>query len=318
MQPYDALPPALGISFTLDRAREHGVPYGRLRRRDTVAPSRSLRLLRSAEPTLLDRVVPLTELSTQTAASHVTAAQLWGIFLPAVADADGRIHLTRPPDDNRPRRPGVRGHRASLAEHDVVRMFGAAVTSPARTWVDLAETLRLEDLVAAGDSLLRRFDAPWRSAELSAPDPLSNAEAIAEVISRRAGCRGVRRAREALPLLRAGADSAPESKLRLAIIQAGLPEPEVNRWILDASGRMVSRPDLQYPGLRIALEYEGAHHLLDPVQWNRDIDRDDRLRAMGWTVLRFSKEHLRPERLPLTIAKIRRAIAAAERSSGQK
>lgn len=264
------------------------------------------------------RVVSLTELTSQTAASHVTAAKLWGIYLPAMAEADERIHLTRPAEDNRPRRPGVRGHRAALAEHDVVRMFGAAVTSPARTWVDLAETLRLEDLVAAGDSLLRRFDAPWRDAEISAPDPLSSVDAIAEAVARRAGRRGVRRAREALPLLRAGADSAPESKLRLAIIQAGLPEPTVNQWIVDAHGKRVSRPDLQYAVLRIALEYEGAHHLLDPEQWNRDIDRDDRLRAMGWTVLRFSKEHLRPEHLPVTMAKIRTALAAAERANGQK
>lgn len=99
-------------------------------------------------------------------------------------------------------------------------------------------------------------------------------------------------ARDALPLLRAGVDSAPESLLRLLIVAAGLPEPEVNQWITDDAGRRVSRPDLQYRVQRIALEYEGEHHLTDPRQWSRDIDRDDRLRALGWTVLRFTKRHL--------------------------
>ena len=89
----------------------------------------------------------------------------------------------------------------------------------------------------------------------------------------------------------------------------------MNRWILDASGRPLSRPDLQYRLQRIALEYEGEHHLLQPGQWNRDIERDDRLRAIGWTVLRFTKIHLLPANVPASMAKIRNALAAADAAS---
>jgi len=71
----------------------------------------------------------------------------------------------------------------------------------------------------------------------------------------------LRDGRAPLPLLRPGVDSAPESWLRLLIVDGGLPEPEVNQWIVDADGRRVSRPDLQYRAQRIALEYEGEHHL---------------------------------------------------------
>ncbi|UWX97869.1 endonuclease domain-containing protein [Arthrobacter zhaoxinii] len=105
-------------------------------------------------------------------------------------------------------------------------------------------------------------------------------------------------------------DSAPESHLRLLIHHAALPEPEVNQWITGPDGRVISRPDLQYRRLRIALEYEGEHHLLDPAQWHRDIERDDRLRQLGWVVLRFTKQHLRPENAPATEEKVRTALLA--------
>ena len=107
-----------------------------------------------------------------------------------------------------------------------------------------------------------------------------------------------------------GVDSAPETRLRLLIRSVGLPEPEVNRWIIGADGRPLSRPDLQYPLLRIALEYEGEHHLRDPDQWHRDIERDERLRQLGWIVLRFSKKHLRPENRAATEERIRSTLRA--------
>jgi hypothetical protein len=63
-------------------------------------------------------------------------------------------------------------------------------------------------------------------------------------------------------------------------------------------------PDLQYRLQRIALEYEGEHHLLEPVQWNRDIERDDRLRAMGWTCPAVHKPTC-SRNVPASMAKIR-------------
>jgi very-short-patch-repair endonuclease len=271
--------------------------------------------VRNFEVPLLDRVASLTSLAPGTACSHLTAAALWGIFLPPWLDPADPIHLSRPLELTAPRRPGVLGHRAPFTRCDVVEVRGAFLTSPAWTWTDLAEMLALADLVAAGDCLLRREDAPPRPGELHFPDPLCTITEIADVVARRPGTRGIRRARTALELLRSGVDSAPESRLRLHILDAGLPEPEVNRWIVDALGRRVSRPDLQYRRQRIALEYEGEHHLLDAAQCTRDIERDDRLRALGWTVLRFTKAHLVPGSVPFAMAKIRSALAAADPAS---
>ncbi|WP_159802668.1 endonuclease domain-containing protein [Arthrobacter zhaoguopingii] len=304
--------PIQRLSFTLDEARTAGVDYSRLRRTDLSIPSRSVRERRGSDVPLLDRAAVLTSLSPRTACSHTTAAALWGLFLPPWLDPAAPIHLSRPMELTAPRRRGVRGHRVPLTPRDVVPVNGAFVTAPAWTWTDLAGMLRLADLVAAGDCLLRRDDAPARPGTIGVPDPLSSLGEIADVVGRRRGSRGIRRAREALELLRPGVDSAPETRLRLLILEAGLPEPEVNQWILDPYGRRLSRPDLQYRRQRIALEYEGEHHLLSAVQWNRDIERDDRLRELGWVVLRFSKHHLLPADVPASMGKIRRALAAAE------
>lgn len=304
-------------SFTVNEALGRGLPYNRLRRSDLSIPTRGIRLVNGAGPSLLDRVAPLTRLGCPDAASHATAARLWGIILPFRLEEDHALHLTRWKGSNRVRRPGVIGHRAPLTSLDVVEIYGVTVTSPAWTWTDLAPSLSLEELVAAGDSLLRRQDAPRRRCDLNIPDPLATLAQITDAVGRRRGSRGVQRAREALPLLRSGVDSGPESRLRLLVVEAGLPEPEVNQWILDQNGRRVSRPDLMYSEFRIAIEYEGEHHRTDPEQWHRDINRDDRLRALGWTVLRFTKKDLEQDSERAAISRIRSAIESARASSGR-
>lgn len=299
--------------FSVEAARELGLPAHILRRAVYLRSSRSLRSLASAPADVADVVACLGTLRPGTATSFETAADLWGVSLPRRPD-DAPLHLTRPRGAPQPRRAGVVGHVSALRDDDVVTVYGVTLTSPAtspaRTWCDLAAHLSLLDLVAAGDSLLRSPDAPRRAAVLNLPDPLCTLEELATTLATRSGARGMAMARAALPLLRPGVDSAPESWLRLLIVDGGLPEPEVNRWIVDADGRRVSRPDLQYRAQRIALEYKGERHLTDPRKWARDIERDDRLRALGWTVLRFTKVHLGAWR-ENALAKIARALATS-------
>lgn len=311
------LPAGIGTPvFSVAEARALGLPPSRLRRKEFDSAGHGLRVVRGSEPTLLDRVRPLAPASGFTVASHTTAAALWGMWLPRHLEA-GPLHLTRPLRFSQPRRSGVTGHNAGLQRQDVFRWDGLLVTSPAFTWTDLAAVLSFADLVAAGDSLLRRKDAPPRAGDLPWRDPLCRPAQLREMLDRRTGIRGRAVATAALELLRCGVDSAPESRLRLLILRGGLPEPEVNQWIFGPGGREVSRPDLQYRGLRIALEYEGEHHLRDPDQWHRDIERDDRLRRLGWVVLRFSKKHLRPENEAATLGKIRAELLARGWRSGR-
>lgn len=88
---------------------------------------------------------------------------------------------------------------------------GVRVISPARTWLDLASVLGLEDLLAAGDYFIcsqTRSFGPRREAFCSLDD-------LQEQVQSTPGVRGSRKARQALELCRVGADSAPESRLRL-------------------------------------------------------------------------------------------------------
>lgn len=52
--------------------------------------------------------------------------------------------------------------------------------------------------------------------------------------------------------------------------------------IHDSDGGWLARPDLCYPDLKIAIEYDGQHHLLDIRQWRRDIRRRENLEREGW------------------------------------
>lgn len=286
--------------FLVSDAYAAGVPRWRLESTGLLTPSRGLRLVRDSEPDLELLARLHTGVTQRCAISHVTSALLWPMPLPlsveATAKESGLIHITRRAEIGRIKRRGVVGHRAPLLARDVRTVNGYALTSPEWTWVDLAGILGRDALVAAGDALLARTA------------PLSSLEAIREVVDRRPKVKGIRMAREVLPLLRHGVDSPQESRLRMKILDAGLPEPAVTEPIQDQHGHYVSTPDLQYRRYKIALEYEGDHHRTDPVQWGRDIERDDRLRGIGWIVLRFSRLQL-SRGWPASELKIRRALA---------
>ena len=89
--------------------------------------------------------------------------------------------------------------------------------------------------------------------------------------------QGKQAASKAILLVRQGAESRPETLLRLAIMDAGLPEPEVNPDIRNASGRFVGRGDLVYQRWRVIVEYDGEQHRLSTKQFDRDVQRLENL-----------------------------------------
>ena len=108
--------------------------------------------------------------------------------------------------------------------------------------------------------------------------------------------RGQVRLSRALVLSRDGVDSPMETRLRLLLAVARVPEPVVNRPVFDANGAYVHQPDLSWPRWKVALEYDGAHHLtwdderdvLAGRATNRrralDISRQEQLALCGWRV----------------------------------
>jgi len=258
------------------------------------APFPGVRVPCSVPDTLLARCQAASLITPESAAfSHDTAAAICSLPIPS----DPAIHVIVPPGDVVPQIDRVIGH-TGLDPDDAIEVNGLLVVTPARSFFHLATTLTSDQLVILGDAIVRH----WCSAEL--------------LIGRVAGLtrhRGIVRAREALTLIKAGVDSAMESRVRLLIVRAGLPCPIVNLDVFDASGRWIARPDLSYPDLKIAIEYDGDHHRTEKQQWRRDRQRDESLRHAGWIVITLTADDvfLRPQETVRRIAHYYRLRSAA-------
>jgi hypothetical protein len=299
-----------GRPFAVTEAAVAGVRASRLFAADMHRPSRGVRVPKSCGPDLRALVRSHTALDPDTFASLITAAEVHGVPLPPWAEfrpddggpvtavvepvpwgkksgphfrEPGRfLHLSRESGGPLPRRRGIAGHRLKVREGDLTDIDGMRVTSVARTWVDLGSVLPIDDLVVAGDAIVsehaRHFGPPK-----VAMVPLAE---LRDFVDRANGVHGVRTARLALELLRVGVDSPPESKLRLLLDDAGLPEFTPNCRVDDALNRPVWT-DLGCRRFRTCIEYDGFHHLT-PEQQALDAYRDQRVTEAGWRQVKIN------------------------------
>lgn len=264
---------------------------------DLVSPCHGVRTAASSEDSLLERLRALTAV-TGTIVSHTSAAVLWGFPLPAALERLVIIHLTSLPGNHSVRRKGVVGHQHALEPEEITAGRRLACTSPLRTWFDLAGILGLDDLVIAGDFLLRRRN------------PLASLPLLDAYLAGKKGTPGYRRAMQARTLLRAGTDSPKETELRLLLLRHGLPEPGINVPMFDETGRWLQDPDMSYQKQKIAIQYDGGHHAT-PAQRRSDIFRDEDARDAGWRVVVLTQWHLTPfapGMEPSAVTRIRAAL----------
>jgi hypothetical protein len=256
-------------------------------RRERDAGSLHRSLLRAATSTATD------------VASHASAAFLWGF--PDMEPPDA-LHVLSIAGDRRRRVDGMAGRRGLVLPDEVTVVAGVAVTTPARTWLDLAQSHGEFRLVCWADWLFNPvWGGSWDRPALSSPEELQ------QMLARHRGKPGIRKARSAAARARAGSDSPRETALRLALVDAGLPEPAVNQWIVDpVTGERIHRGDLTYDEFRIDVEYEGEHHST-PEQIQRDIARHERLQRADWLEVRLSALHARDSWRP-AIRKTREAL----------
>ena len=199
----------------------------------------------------------------------VTALQLHGVDV-------GRREPVRASTRTRAqtRRRGVR-----LSRVRTLPPQADGVALPLAAWCGAARDLDLVDLVAAGDALVK--------AGLVTLLDLQEA-------ARGAAGRGCRLARRAALLVRERVDSMQETRLRLSLLLAGLPEPRCNV-VLGHGGRVIGRVDLLIEEFGLIIEYDGDQHR-DRGQWNVDLDRDDAFSAAGFSTIRVTRERLRRPR----------------------
>jgi hypothetical protein len=215
--------------------------------------------------------------------SHVTALGLYGAPLPPWLEAEP-LHLSVLFPRTPPRGEGVRGH--SLRKLSGTIHLGFPVAEVGFAWCQSATILSREDLVAAGDALIT---GP-RIAGVRRPGVTTH-ERLAQVASELWGSPGSARVAWALPRIRSGVDSRPETLLRLMCVRARLPEPLVDHAITVAGG-LTLHADLAYADARIVLDYEGDVHRVDRATWLRDLQRRELVEDAGWRVIRVTSADL--------------------------
>ncbi|MFP3467518.1 hypothetical protein [Leifsonia sp. SIMBA_070] len=218
-------------------------------------------------------------LPTEALFSHRSAAVIHDLPLPHWARPE-RVEVAVFEPNRPPRLRGVIGHQLTADEHRWVLVDGLRVVSPHDTWAQLSSLLPMTDLVVIGDYLITG-DEPY-----SGVKPPSTRDDLEAAMRRHGRRRGVTALRQALERVRYGSLSPQESRLRIALEDAGLPAPELNHVIFAPDGdRREAMIDLAYPDARVAIEYLGDHHRTDPTAYRNDIRRRERLVDLGWNVV---------------------------------
>jgi hypothetical protein len=252
--------------------------------RDTYLPVSHVADLRDRLPAVLLTAPP------GAVVSHQTAAALWKIEIP-LQPRDQPAHLTVPPDSRARNRRDRRMHRGRLQPSDVTRLWSLPVTTPERTWRDLAAVLAPQALLAVTDQLLAHR---------------TSRDELARMLAGHSSGRGAARARRVLPVASELAESPMESVLRWVLHAAGLPRPVLQHPIRNAAGLHLGRADLAWPDRKVLVEFDGDVHRERGVFVN-DLRRQNLLVAAGWTILRFSSADVlgHPEKV---VAAVRAAL----------
>jgi hypothetical protein len=262
--PTPPVPPPVRRPTNRRRARADGISDWQLRHADVVRSSRDTYLPRAGSQSLRQRIAAVLIGAPDTAVvSHVTAAGLWGLQIPLIPD-DGLVHLTVPSTARLRHRADRRIHCADLPERFVRRRDGLGVTSPGRTWLDLAATLPPAALLAVTDQMLaRRYPR----------------QALDRLLAESRGVRGVRVARRIVAIADPRSGSPMESVLRWLILDAGLPAPDLQHTVTH-DGRFVGKVDLAWPEQKVLVEFDGDVHRDRPV-FVEDVRRQNGLVLAG-------------------------------------
>jgi very-short-patch-repair endonuclease len=225
----------------------------------------------------------------------ITAAWLHGADVRHEDDLD--VDVSFPKGRRRPVRAGVRMSQETLAPTDISVVDGVRVTSPVRTAFDCLRLLRGVQRLIVADALTHL-----------------RVTSVDELISYFASQRRLRNLRIGAALLdhvEPRTESPMETRLRIGLVESGLPRPEAQWEVFDRAGDFVARLDLAYPDLKIAIEYDGAWH------WHRrraDDRRRAAVRALGWIVLVFSSEDVFGDIVRVG-AQVRAAVRSVQRTA---
>jgi hypothetical protein len=213
------------------------------------------------------------------AASHCTAAALWG--LPGFAEDGVEVSRLKSGSYRSPlavvRRTGL------LPAHHVLACDGIRTTTPARTIFDLAGSVHPKRAERALDNALARKLVSLGRIRATHLELAEHGRAGSALIGELLEARG---AGYVAP------DSGLESLFLERAAERGLPEPARQVW-LGHDGEIIGRVDLCYRDRRIVIEVDSERHHRTLLDRMSDEHRDEKLRRAGWHVVRVAEEPLR-------------------------
>ncbi len=264
--------------ITLAKARELGLSEGQVRyrlRTSAWVPMAPKVYRLATAPDSWSACARAYALSARGVVSHVSALVVWRI------DGDWPdypIHVAVPAG-RRPRNPRAIIHRIDEFDRVDARVVDAVpVTGPARTIINAAGLLTLDELDTAIDSVIRQRLT-------SIPELVTELDKL--------GCRGRTGAAGLRHLLdkRSPRARVPDSRFNRLVgqllVNAGLPEPAYE-WNIERQGVFIGRADLAYPAAKLAIE-------CDSEEWHRnrrafiaDPRRKNAMLLAGYRVLSFT------------------------------
>jgi very-short-patch-repair endonuclease len=185
-------------------------------------------------------------------------------------------------------------HTGPFSPEDLVVVDGILCTTIARTLCDLGSVEPLHRVRVA-------FEWAWRNGV-----SLTWLQQTADRLHR-PGQRGTGVLQRLLVEAR-NHERPTESGLEveLSCILADIPGLVRQFEVFDADGAFVARVDFAVPGAHLAIEAHSRRHHFGPQAAARDLDRDQRLTACGWTTLYVTKRDM------VNPARVRRRVIAAK------
>jgi very-short-patch-repair endonuclease len=277
--------------FTRRQARACGLSAYRVRQRlrsgewrsvlGTVLAPATLPLTASVRDRAAQLAVPGSVLAGP------AAARCWDLPV-----RDPRTFLVVGPHAN-PVFRGAEPFFETIDGRDVTVWDGILITSRPRTVVDCLRVLRGREAL---DLLDRALQAGW-----------IDIEDLAERVRRLARHRGAPRLVRLLHAVSAGSRSAGERLLAALLRRGAITGWELNGAIADERGP-IGVGDVVFRAARVVIEVDGWAFHVSPDRFQRDRERQNRLVAAGWTVLRFTWRDL-TERPTSVLATIKAILA---------
>jgi hypothetical protein len=189
----------------------------------------------------------------------------------------------------RRRQQGVILRDERIEADEVQRVASMRVTSPARTAFDLARHLPRDEAIVILDQLAAVTGVDFRQA--------------VQMVYRYRGARGVEPGWTALSLMDGGARSPMETKIRLALVDGGLPAPRAG--IVVGSGPAAAVIGMGWERAKVGVSYYETEELFTAQR----ILREELLHELGWFEIQVIAEHS----MRMMVLRAREALRRRER-----